>query len=88
MIAAVVIKLILKNDLDGLLFMRAETAGPIYAQGDTLHLNDIEIVPLYFAKPRPVVKFDGVDIMVDDDRMPLAADQKIQMKKVADDAER
>ncbi len=31
-----------------------------------------EIVPLYFAKPRPVVERDGVTIMVDDDRMPLA----------------
>lgn len=30
----------------------------------------IEIVPLYFAAPRPVVNWNGVDIMVDDDRMP------------------
>lgn len=47
-----------------------------------IHLNKIDIVPLYFAAERPVVNCDGVDIMVDDDRMPLAADQKIQMKKV------
>lgn len=33
-------------------------------------LNGIEVVPLYFAKPRPVVDVGGVDIMVDDERMP------------------
>ena len=37
-----------------------------------IYLENIEIVPLYFAKPRPVVELDGVTIMVDDDRMPLA----------------
>ncbi len=37
-----------------------------------IYLENIEIVPLYFAKPRPVVERDGVTIMVDDDRMPLA----------------
>ena len=36
-----------------------------------IYLENIEIVPLYFAKPRPVVERDGVTIMVDDDRMPL-----------------
>jgi sulfate adenylyltransferase subunit 2 len=36
-----------------------------------IYLNNIDIVPLYFAKERPVVNMDGVDIMVDDDRMPL-----------------
>jgi len=36
-----------------------------------IYLNNIEIVPLYFAKERPVVHMDGVDIMVDDERMPL-----------------
>ena len=35
-----------------------------------IFLNDIDIVPLYFAKERPVVSMDGVDILVDDDRMP------------------
>lgn len=35
-----------------------------------IFLNGIDIVPLYFAKERPVVSMDGVDIMVDDDRMP------------------
>ncbi|WP_460884389.1 sulfate adenylyltransferase subunit CysD [Pseudaeromonas pectinilytica] len=36
-----------------------------------IYLENIEIVPLYFAKQRPVVERDGVTIMVDDDRMPL-----------------
>jgi len=36
-----------------------------------IYLNDIDIVPLYFAKERPVVRMDGVDIMVDDERMPV-----------------
>jgi sulfate adenylyltransferase subunit 2 len=47
-----------------------------------IHLNEIEIVPLYFAKPRPIVNLDGVDIMVDDDRMPIGKDQKIEIKTV------
>jgi sulfate adenylyltransferase subunit 2 len=36
-----------------------------------IHLNDIPIVPLYFAAPRPVVERDGLLIMVDDERFPL-----------------
>jgi sulfate adenylyltransferase subunit 2 len=36
-----------------------------------IHLNRIEIVPLYFAAPRPTVKRDGLILMVDDDRMRL-----------------
>jgi sulfate adenylyltransferase subunit 2 len=36
-----------------------------------IHLEQIPIVPLYLAKPRPVVERDGTLIMVDDDRMPL-----------------
>lgn len=47
-----------------------------------IYLNDIDIVPLYFAKPRPVVNIDGVDILVDDDRMPIKEDQKIEIKTV------
>ena len=38
-----------------------------------VHLEKIPIVPLYFAKVRPVVVRDGNIIMVDDDRFPLAA---------------
>src|ERR671915_1465801 len=41
-----------------------------------IHLENIPIVPLYFAKPRPVVERDGALIMVDDDRMPLAAGER------------
>ena len=36
-----------------------------------IHLEDIPIVPLYFAAPRPVVERDGTLIMVDDERMRL-----------------
>ncbi len=47
-----------------------------------IYLNDIDIVPLYFAKRRPVVEVDGVDILVDDDRMPLRKDQPVTIKMV------
>ena len=47
-----------------------------------IYLNDIDIVPLYYAKSRPVVNVDGVDILVDDDRMPIAGSQKIENKMV------
>ncbi len=47
-----------------------------------IYLNNIDIVPLYFAQKRPVVKIDGVDIMVDDDRMPIGKDQVIEEKMV------
>ncbi len=36
-----------------------------------VYQEDIPIVPLYYAKRRPVVERDGMLIMVDDDRMPL-----------------
>lgn len=42
----------------------------------------IDIVPLYFAKERPVVYRDGNIIMVDDDRMKLRPGEEIVMKKV------
>lgn len=42
----------------------------------------IDIVPLYFAKERPVVYRDGNIIMVDDDRMPIYPGEKVEMKKV------
>jgi sulfate adenylyltransferase subunit 2 len=47
-----------------------------------IHLKKIPVVPLYFAKERPVVERDGVLIMVDDDRMPLKPGEKPQMRKV------
>jgi sulfate adenylyltransferase subunit 2 len=46
-----------------------------------IYKNNIEIVPLYFAKERPVVRMDGVDIMVDDERMPLEG-RKVENKMV------
>jgi sulfate adenylyltransferase subunit 2 len=46
-----------------------------------IYLNNIDIVPLYFAKERPVVRMDGVDIMVDDERMPLEG-RKVENKMV------
>jgi len=36
-----------------------------------IQLEGIEIVPLYFAAPRPTVERDGMLLMVDDDRFPL-----------------
>lgn len=47
-----------------------------------IHLENIPIVPLYFAAKRPVVKRDGVMIMVDDDRMPLREGEKIEERMV------
>lgn len=47
-----------------------------------IHLNDIDIVPLYYAQPRPVVDVDGVDIMVDDERMPIPEGQQARTKMV------
>ncbi len=44
--------------------------------------EQIEIVPLYFAKVRPVVYRDGNIIMVDDDRMRLRPEEKIEQKSV------
>ena len=42
----------------------------------------IDIVPLYFAAPRPVVVRDGNIIMVDDDRFPLREGEKPEIKSV------
>src|ERR1700722_3018945 len=47
-----------------------------------IHLQNIPIVPLYFAKERPVVNRDGTLIMVDDARMPLKDGEKPMLKKV------
>jgi sulfate adenylyltransferase subunit 2 len=47
-----------------------------------IHRENIPIVPLYFAAPRPVVQRDGGLIMVDDDRMPLQPDEKPEVKTV------
>ncbi|TAN47007.1 MAG: sulfate adenylyltransferase subunit CysD [Methylococcaceae bacterium] len=47
-----------------------------------IYLESIPIVPLYFAKPRPVVLRDGTWIMVDDERMPLEPGEVPEMKTV------
>lgn len=47
-----------------------------------IFLENISIVPLYFAKVRPVVKRDGALIMVDDERMPLREGEAPMMRKV------
>jgi len=47
-----------------------------------IHLNNVPIVPLYYAKERPVVERDGTLIMVDDDRMPLKEGEVPMTKKV------
>ncbi len=47
-----------------------------------IYREHIPIVPLYFAKERPVVERDGVLIMVDDDRLPLGPGEQPQLKKV------
>ncbi len=44
--------------------------------------EQIPVVPLYFAKERPVVMRSGTWIMVDDDRLPLGPGEKPQMKQV------
>lgn len=44
--------------------------------------ENIDIVPLYFAKERPVIYRDGNIIMVDDDRLKLREGEKIEKKKV------
>jgi sulfate adenylyltransferase subunit 2 len=47
-----------------------------------IHLENIPIVPLYFAAERPVVDVDGALIMVDDDRMPKEQRDRAVMKRV------
>jgi sulfate adenylyltransferase subunit 2 len=47
-----------------------------------IHLENIPIVPLYFAAERPVVERDGALIMVDDDRYPLKPGETPQMRSV------
>jgi sulfate adenylyltransferase subunit 2 len=47
-----------------------------------IRLENIPIVPLYYAKERPVVEYNGTLILVDDDRMPEELRKKAVMKKV------
>lgn len=47
-----------------------------------IYLENIPIVPLYFAKARPVVERDGALIMVDDERMPLREGEVPMLRRV------
>ncbi len=47
-----------------------------------IYLENIPIVPLYFAAEHPVVERDGALIMVDDDRLPLREGETATRKKV------
>ncbi|MEO1949366.1 MULTISPECIES: sulfate adenylyltransferase subunit CysD [Thioclava] len=47
-----------------------------------IHLEGIEIVPLYFSAPRPTVERDGLILMVDDDRFPLRDGEEPKMRSV------
>lgn len=47
-----------------------------------IYQENIDLVPLYFAAPRPVVERNGTLIMVDDERMPLHEGEQPQLKTV------
>jgi sulfate adenylyltransferase subunit 2 len=47
-----------------------------------IHLEGIEIVPLYFSAPRPTVERDGLILMVDDERFPLAPGETPVMRSI------
>jgi sulfate adenylyltransferase subunit 2 len=47
-----------------------------------IYLENIPIVPLYYAKERPVVERDGMLIMVDDERMQLRPGEKVRVQSV------
>jgi sulfate adenylyltransferase subunit 2 len=47
-----------------------------------VHREWIPVVPLYFAKPRPVVERNGALILVDDDRLPLEAGERPMLRTV------
>ncbi|MBE9640252.1 sulfate adenylyltransferase subunit CysD [Salipiger mangrovisoli] len=47
-----------------------------------IHLENIEIVPLYFSQPRPTVERDGLLLMVDDARFPLKDGEEPVMRSI------
>ena len=47
-----------------------------------IHRHNLSVVPLYFAKPRPIVERDGMLIMRDDDRFVLKPGEKVVERKV------
>jgi len=44
--------------------------------------EEIPVVPLYFARERPVIERDGMLVMVDDDRLPLRPNEQAVMRSV------
>jgi sulfate adenylyltransferase subunit 2 len=47
-----------------------------------IHREQIPIVPLYLAAPRPTLMRDGMLMMVDDDRVPLAPDERPEIRTI------
>jgi sulfate adenylyltransferase subunit 2 len=47
-----------------------------------IYLEQIPIVPLYYSAERPVVNYNGLTIMVDDERMRIPEGEEIRMEKV------
>ena len=47
-----------------------------------IHRHNLPVVPLYFAKPRPIVERNGMLIMRDDDRFVLKPGEKVVERKV------
>ena len=47
-----------------------------------IYQEQIPIVPLYFAKTRPVIRREGMLLMVDDERLNLQPHEKIELKKI------
>ncbi|MCP3695039.1 MAG: sulfate adenylyltransferase subunit CysD [Planctomycetaceae bacterium] len=47
-----------------------------------IHLENIPIVPLYFAAERPVVKRDGIHVLVDDERLKLKDGEEPEQKMI------
>lgn len=47
-----------------------------------IHLENIPVVPLYFAKERPIVEREGALLMIDDERFPLQPGETPEMRRV------
>lgn len=47
-----------------------------------IYRESIPLVPLYFAKKRPVIERDGMLLLVDDERLILSAGEKVELKNV------
>lgn len=50
--------------------------------GKYIDAENIPVVPLYFAEMRPTVELDGLLIMVDDDRLPVAVRDQATMRQI------